>query len=101
MLNISWRGRPGRHESRVGGNTYFGEPISLSTGMLLFPFGSGAVPDTRRELSADSLARAGVTGRDLAVQVASGNAFGLRGHPVPEPSSMVLFAGAFCWLARW
>lgn len=101
--------------------------------MFLFPLGSGAVAGTKRELSADSLARAGVTGRDLAVQVASDHALGLRGHhrdrgqsdsesgdeatkalperfnhpfvapadrdgggatPVPEPSSMVLFAGS-------
>jgi signal transduction histidine kinase len=101
--------------------------------MFLFPLGSGAVSDTKRELSAASPARAGVTGRDLAIQVASGNAWGLRGHyrvsgqsdgesddetsnplperldhpfvaptdrdgggatPVPEPSSMVLFAGS-------
>jgi hypothetical protein len=105
--------------------------------MFLFPFGSGAVAGTKRELSADSLARAGVTGRDLAVQVASDQALGLRGHhhrggsdsesddeansplperfdhpfvapadrdgggvtPVPEPSSMVLFAGSLL-LAR-
>ena len=95
--------------------------------MFLFPLGSGAVPGTKRELSADSLARAGVTGRDLAVQVASDHALGLRGHhrhrankplprfdhpfvapadrdgggatPVPEPSSMVLFAGSLL-LAR-
>jgi hypothetical protein len=103
--------------------------------MFLFPLGSGAVAGTRRELSADSLARAGVSGRDLAVQVASDHALGLRGHPrhrgddgesneannplprfdhpfvapadhdgggatpVPEPSSMVLFAGSLL-LAR-
>ena len=106
--------------------------------IFLFPLGSGAVPGTKRELSADSLARAGVTGRDLAVQVASDHALGLRGHdrhrgrsdsesddeanktlperldhpfvtpvdrdgggatPVPEPSSMVLFAGSLS-LAR-
>jgi len=106
--------------------------------MFLFPLGSGAVAGTKRELSADSLARAGVTGRDLAVQVASDHAWGLRGHhrdrgqsdsasdddvnnplpqrfdhpvvvpadrdgggatPVPEPSSMVLFAGSLL-LAR-
>jgi len=101
--------------------------------MFAIPLGSGAVASTTRELSADSLARAGVTGRDLAVQVASDRALGLRGHhrhrgdsdsesdddannplpkrfdhpivapadldgggatPVPEPSSMVLFAGS-------
>jgi hypothetical protein len=102
--------------------------------LFLFPFGSGAVAGAKRELSADSLARAGVTGRDLAVQVASDHAFGLRGYhrdrgqsdgdannplperfdhpfvvpadrdgggatPVPEPSSMVLFAGSLL-LAR-
>jgi len=106
--------------------------------MFLFPLGSGAVAGTKRELSADSLARAGVTGRDLAVQVASDHALGLRGHdrqrgqsdsdadgeahnplgkhfdhpfvapadrdgggatPVPEPSSMVVFAGSLL-LAR-
>jgi len=48
--------------------------------LFLFPLGSGAVAGTQRELSADSLARAGVTGRDLAVQVASDRAWGLRGH---------------------
>jgi hypothetical protein len=101
--------------------------------LFLFPLGVGAVPGTQRERSADSLARARVTGPDLAVQVASGHAWGLRGHhrhrgqsdsesddeannplperfdhpfvapvdrdggggtPVPEPSSMVLFAGS-------
>jgi hypothetical protein len=109
--------------------------------MFLFPLGSGAVAGTKRELSADSHTRAGVTGRDLAVQVASDHALGLRGdhryrgesgsesddeannplperfdHPffpfvapvdrdgggataVPEPSSMVLFAGSLL-LAR-
>jgi len=106
--------------------------------LLLFPLGAGAVPGARRERSADSLARAGVTGRDLAVQVASDHAFGLRDYhrhrgqsasesddeankllperfdhpfvapadrdgggvtPVPEPSSMVLFAGSLL-LAR-
>ena len=106
--------------------------------LFLFPLGSGAAPGTKRELSADSLARAGVTGRDLAIQVASDHALGLRGHhrhrgqsdsesndkannplperfdhpfvtpadrdgggatPVPEPSSMVLFAGSLL-LAR-
>jgi hypothetical protein len=105
--------------------------------MFLFPLGSGAVAGSKRELSADSLARAGVTGQDLAVQVASDHALGLRGHhrhlgqsdsesdeannqlperfddpfvapadrdgggatPVPEPSSMVLFAGSLL-LAR-
>jgi hypothetical protein len=102
--------------------------------LFLFPLGAGAVPGTKRELSVDSLAGAGVTGRDLAVQVASEHALGLRGHPrhrgqsddeankpppehldhsfvapadrdgggaapVPEPSSMVLFAGSLL-LAR-
>ena len=104
--------------------------------LFLFPFGAGAVSDTKLKLSADSLARAGVTGRDLAIQVASDHALGLRGHhrgqsdsksddeannrlpvrfdhpfiapadrdgggatPVPEPSSMVLFAGSLL-LAR-
>jgi hypothetical protein len=104
--------------------------------MFLFPLGSRAVAGTKREISADSLARSGVTGRDLAVQVASGRALGLRGHlgegsdgesddeannplperfddpfvaradrdgggaaPVPEPSSIVLFAGSLL-LAR-
>jgi len=106
--------------------------------LFLFPLGSGAVAGTKRELSADSLARAGVTGRDLAVQVASDQALGLRGHPrhraesdresddaaknplskrfdhpfsvpadrdgrgatpVPDPSSMVLFAESL-WLTR-
>jgi PEP-CTERM motif len=101
--------------------------------LFLFPLGSGAVAGTTRELSG-----AGVTGRDLAVRVASGHALGLRGHhrdraqsdsesddeatkplperfdhpfvapadrdgggatPVPEPSSMVLFAGSLL-LAR-
>jgi hypothetical protein len=91
--------------------------------MFLFPLGSGAVAGTKRELSADSLARAGVTGRDLAVQVASQHALGPTpankplpnrfdhpfvapadrdgggATPVPEPSSMVLFAGSLL-LAR-
>jgi len=49
--------------------------------MFLFPLGSGAVAGTKRELSANSLARAGVTGRDLAIQVASDQALGLRGEP--------------------
>jgi hypothetical protein len=100
--------------------------------MSIFPLGAGAVSDTKREHSAgdSSIAREGVTGRDLAVQVDSEHDLDRLGHhrergkhdaesngatlaalgsfdhpavvssdqagsgptPVPEPSSMMLFA---------
>jgi hypothetical protein len=97
---------------------------------LTLPLGAGAVPDAKREIpDASSLARNGVRGVDLAIQVASDRAQGLQrkgdlpgsesngqapetgfdpsigdpsigapdlNHegpaPVPEPSSMLLFA---------
>jgi hypothetical protein len=90
---------------------------------LTFPLGAGAIPDTKRERPDTALlAHDGVRGVDLAVQVASGRAQGLRHEggppgsefqeqapaasfhpsapdrdhegsaPVPEPSSILLFA---------
>jgi hypothetical protein len=48
---------------------------------LTFPLGAGAVPAAEREFSdASSLAHQGVRGTDLAIQVASGLGYGLRGE---------------------
>ena len=50
--------------------------------MSIFPLGAGAVSDTKREHSAgdSSIAREGVTGRDLAVQVVSEHDLDRLGH---------------------
>lgn len=66
--------------------------------ILTFPLGAGAVSDTKREPpDASSLAREGVRGTDLAIQVASGLAQGLRrdggAQPRTEPNGPTPGAG--------
>jgi hypothetical protein len=50
--------------------------VALSS--VLIPLGMGATPQLETKFEASALARSGVHGRDLAIQVASGRALGLR-----------------------